>query len=343
MKKNVLITGITGMDGSLLADYLIPQGYHVYGLVRRSSSRDDWRIKHLYNHPQFHLIDGDVSSQDAVFRAIQESEPEMIFNLAAQSFVPYSWSAPAETFLINSQGALNLLEGIRVINPKIRFYQASSSEMFGKVQETPQRESTVFYPRSPYGVSKVAAHYTTINYRESFGLHASSGILFNHEGERRGLQFVTRKITNGLAQYFKNGGQPILLGNLDAKRDWGYAADYVKAMVKMVQHPTADSFVIATGKTRTIREFCETAALAAQQHLKMDTQPLIWKGEAEEEVGYLNNKPVFAVSKNFYRPAEVDLLLGDATRAKEVLGWEPETSFEEMVRRMFVHDYEGCV
>lgn len=343
-KKNVLITGVTGMDGSILSDYLLDLDYVVYGLVRRSASPNNWRIKHLVGHPNFHLIDGDITSPDSIHRAIEQSQPDMVFNLAAQSFVPYSWTAPLSTFDITGVGALNVLEAIRNIDKSIKFYQASSSEMFGKVLETPQTEKTPFYPRSPYGVAKAAAHYATINYRESFGIHATTGILFNHEHERRGVQFVSRKITHGVAKYFSNkmNGlkyEPLLLGNLDAKRDWGYAEDYVKAMFKIINHSQADSYVIATGVTRTVRDLCESVINSVIRHLGFVDQPIQWQGQGENEIGYFNNEPLFIVSKEFYRPAEVDLLLGDPSKAKAELGWEPETPFEEMVDRMFKFDY----
>lgn len=342
---NALITGITGMDGSILADILLEKGHTVYGLVRRSASSNTWRINHLLNHPKLHLLDGDITSQESVHRAIEQAEPEAVFNLGAQSFVPYSWSAPVNTFQVTGMGPLMVLEAIRIINKSIKFYQASSSEMFGKVQETPQSENTQFYPRSPYGVAKVAAHYATINYHESFGIHATSGILFNHEHERRGEQFVTRKITKGIAKYFeqklkKKPIESLKLGNLDAKRDWGYAEDYVKAMIKILNHPTPETFVVATGVTRTVREWCEATVAAAAAALKLPENKVTWKGKGDSEVGYFQGEPIFAVSKEFYRPAEVDLLLGDPTKAQKVLGWKPETSFEEMVGRMFRFDYD---
>lgn len=343
-KGNVLITGITGMDGSVMADYLLAKGHTVYGLVRRSASQNFWRIEHLLNHPKVHLLDGDITTQDAVHRAVETAQPEIIFHLAAQSFVPYSWAAPVNTFETTAIGTLNFLEAIRNINKSIKFYQASSSEMFGKVQETPQKETTPFYPRSPYGVAKIAAHYATLNYQESFGIHATSGILFNHEHERRGEQFVTRKITKGIATYFvkKLNGEPcepIKLGNLDAKRDWGYAGDYVKAMDLIVNYKTPESFVVATGQTRTVRQWCEATVAAAASTLNLDHSTIEWKGSKESEVGYYEGKPLIAVSKDFYRPAEVDLLLGDASKAHRLLGWRPETSLEEMVSRMFRFDY----
>jgi GDPmannose 4,6-dehydratase len=340
---NVLITGITGMDGSILADHLLSKGYTIYGLVRQSATPNYWRINHLLNHPKVHLLDGDITTQDCVYRAIEKAEPEMIFNLAAQSFVPYSWAAPLSTFNVTGLGVINVLEAIRNSNRSIKFYQASSSEMFGKVLETPQTENTPFYPRSPYGVAKVAAHYATINYHESFGIHACTGILFNHEHERRGEQFVTRKITKGIAQFFvkkwrKEPYEPIELGNLEAKRDWGYAEDYVKAMVKIINHTTPENFVIATGVTRTVREWCEAAVAAAVKHLDLSSNQLMWKGTGENEQGLFGDEPLFIVSKKFYRPAEVDLLLGSPLKAKQKLGWYPETPFGTMVDRMVYAD-----
>lgn len=343
-KGNVLITGITGMDGSVMAEQLLSQGHTIYGLVRRSASPNFWRIEHLLNHPKVHLLDGDITSQDSVYRAVESAQPEIIFHLAAQSFVPYSWAAPINTFEATAMGTLNILEAIRNINRSIKFYQASSSEMFGKVQETPQKENTPFYPRSPYGVAKIAAHYATLNYQESFGIHATSGILFNHEHERRGEQFVTRKITKGVAIYFANKinnqpYEPIKLGNLDAKRDWGYAGDYVKAMDLIVNYERPETFVVATGQTRTVRQWCDTTVSAAAAALNLDSSKVDWKGTKDAEVGYYAGEPLFTVSKDFYRPADVDLLQGDATKARKLLGWRPETPFEEMVAKMFRHDY----
>lgn len=342
---NVLITGITGMDGSILADLLLAKGHKVFGLVRRSASPNYWRIEHQLENPNLTLIDGDITSQESVFRAIEQAEPKWIFNLAAQSYVPYSFAAPVNTFEITAVGVLNVLEAIRNIDRSIKFYQASSSEMFGKVLETPQKETTPFYPRSPYGIAKAAAHYVTVNYHETYGIHATSGILFNHEHERRGEQFVSRKITQGIAKIFelKLKGlpfEPLKIGNLDARRDWGYAEDYVKAMISIIQHPNPETFVIATGITRTVRELCEATIEAAYETLSLSPQKVEWKGEAENEVGYLDGVPVFAISKEFYRPAEVDLLLGDPSKAKKKLGWAPEIAFEEMVRRMFKADYD---
>lgn len=336
------------MDGSILADYLLAHGHTVYGLVRRSASPSYGRIAHLLNHPRIHLLDGDITDQQSVFRAIEQSQPEMVFNLAAQSFVPYSWAAPINTFSITGIGTLHVLEAIRNIDRSIRFYQASSSEMFGKVLETPQKESTPFYPRSPYGVAKVAAHHATINYRESFDIHATSGILFNHEHERRGEQFVTKKISRGVAKYFadkqKNlAAEPIRLGNLEAKRDWGYAEDYVKAMVKIINYSIPDTFVVATGVTRTVRDWCEATVEAAIKTANLPLLPIEWKGSGSQEEGYFNGELLFCTAEEFYRPAEVDLLLGDPSKAWDRLDWKAETSFEEMVGRMFQHDFAACL
>lgn len=339
MERSALITGITGMDGSIMADYLLSLGYKVYGLVRRTASPNFWRIEHLLNHPKLQLLDGDITAQDCVYRAIEQAQPEVVFNLAAQSFVPYSWSSPISTFHATALGVLNVLEAIRNIDKSIKFYQASSSEMFGKVLETPQKETTPFYPRSPYGVAKVAAHYATLNYQESFGIHATSGILFNHEHERRGEQFVTRKITKAIAEIFhkRANGQPyepLRLGNLEAKRDWGYAEDYVKAMYKIVYHPKPEAFVIATGKTRTVREWCEATVAEAFKASGEAPMPIVWRGTGLQETGSIDGEVIIAINPEFYRPAEVDLLLGTYEKAEKLLGWSPETPFEEMVGRM---------
>ena len=327
-KGNVLITGITGMDGSVMADYLLSQGHTIYGVVRRSASPNFWRIEHLLNHPKVHLLDGDITTQDSVYRAVEAAQPETIFHLAAQSFVPYSWAAPVNTFEATGIGALNVLEAIRNIDRSIKFYQASSSEMFGKVLETPQNEQTPFYPRSPYGVAKIAAHYATLNYQESFGIHATSGILFNHEHERRGEQFVTRKITKGIATYFynklnNNPCEPVKLGNLDARRDWGYAEDYVKAMNMIVDYKTPETFVVATEQTRSVRQWCEATVLAAAAALNLDEKNIEWKGKDESEVGYYAGNPIFVVSKDFYRPAEVRPSPWGLFKSAQIVGMEP--------------------
>jgi len=344
MTKSALITGVTGMDGSLLAEYLISLGYKVFGFVRRSATPNNWRIEGLLENPNFKLIEGELTAQDSIYRAIQQAQPELVFNLGAQSFVPYSWTAPLTTFEVNANGVINVLEAIRNIDKSIKFYQASSSEMFGKVIETPQSEKTPYYPRSPYAASKVAAHYVAVNYRESFGIHATDGILFNHEHERRGKEFVTRKITSGVAKYFAdkiNGKNPtpISLGNIDARRDWGYAEDYIKGMYKIITHKVPNTYVLATGVTRSVRDFCEATVEAVKLNLDLPHADFEWKGEGVNEVGYFNGEVLFKISPDFYRPAEVDLLLGDASKAKRELGWEPETSFETMVERMFKFDF----
>lgn len=341
---NVLITGVTGMDGSILAEQLLAKGMQVYGLIRRSASPNTWRIDHLIGRKGFHLVDGDLTDPDSLYRAMAVAEPKWVFNLGAQSFVPYSWSAPVNTFQVTAVGVLNLLEAIRNTDKSIRFYQASSSEMFGKVLETPQKETTPFYPRSPYGVAKAAAHYATINYAESFGIHATSGILFNHEHERRGEHFVTRKVTKGLATFFEQkmkglDSEPVRLGNLAARRDWGYAEDYTEAMQRIIAYAEPASFVIATGKSHTVRALCEAAAGAGAKALGTDQQ-IEWRGQGDEEVGYFDNAPIVAVSNEFYRPAEVDLLQGDASKAKAMLGWQPTTSFETMIEKMFNFDFQ---
>jgi len=305
-----LITGITGQDGSYLAELLLEKGYNVYGVVRRSSTETFDRIAHIKN--QVTLVQADLTDQASMIDAIKETKPREVYNLAAQSFVPTSWKQPMLTGEVTALGVTCVLEAIRVVDPKIRFYQASSSEMFGKVQETPQRESTPFYPRSPYGVAKVYGHWITINYRESYGMYACSGILFNHESPRRGLEFVTRKVTDAVAR-IKHGLQDELrLGNLDAKRDWGFAGDYVRAMWLMLQQDAPDDFVIASEETHTVREMCRIAF---------------------ERVG-LDYEKYVKVDERFYRPAEVDLLIGDCSKAKGNLGWKPEVSFRGLIEMM---------
>ncbi len=308
--KKALITGITGQDGSFLAELLLEKGYKVYGLVRRSSSENFERIAHIRN--KIELLQGDLLDQTSLIEAVKESEPDEIYNLAAQSFVPTSWNQPVLTGEFTALGVTRMLEAIRKVNPKIKFYQASSSEMIGKSKEIPQNENTPFHPRSPYGVAKVYGHCITVNYRESYGIFACSGILFNHESERRGLEFVTRKITDAVARIKLGMQKELLLGNLDSKRDWGFAGDYVKAMWLMLQHNEADDYVIATGESHSVREFCEVAF---------------------SHVG-LNYKDYVKVDPKFIRPAEVDLLIGDSSKAKRVLGWEPKVKFRELVEMM---------
>lgn len=312
--KSALITGITGQDGSYLAEHLLAEGYTVHGLVRRLSADNYERIEHLRG--SVNLIGGDLLDQSSLRLALETAQPTEVYNLAAQSFVPTSWTQPLLTSEYTALGVTRMLEAIRQVNPRIRFYQASSSEMYGKVRETPQTELTPFYPRSPYGVAKAYGHYITVNYRESYGMFAVSGILFNHESPRRGLEFVTRKVTHGVAKIKLGLANELRLGNLDAKRDWGFAGDYVKAMWLMLQQDTPDDYVIATGETHTVRELVERSFEAVgldwQQYVKLDPQ--------------------------FVRPAEVDLLIGDPSKARRELGWQPTVSFPEMVRMMVESD-----
>ena len=318
-QKRALITGITGQDGSYLAELLLEKGYEVFGLVRRSSTVNFERIGHLQD--QIELISGDLLDQKSLVSALQAARPQEVYNLGAQSFIPVSWEQPMLTGEITGLGVTRLLEAIRTCDENIRFYQASTSELFGKAQETPQNEQTAFYPRSPYGVSKLYAHWITINYRESYGLFACTGILFNHESPRRGREFVTRKITHGVARIKCGLDQELRLGNLESRRDWGYAGDFVRAMWMMLQQDEPDDYVIATGTSRTIGEFCEVAFA----HAGLDWREYV------------------VLDERFLRPAEVYTLLGDATKAREKLGWEPEVGFEEMVRQMVDCDLEQVV
>jgi GDPmannose 4,6-dehydratase len=315
-KKRAVITGITGQDGSYLAEFLLEKDYEVFGLIRRSSTVNFERISHLQD--KLELISGDLLDQKSLVTALQTAKPHEVYNLGAQSFVPASWEQPMLTGEITGLGVTRMLEAIRTTDEKIRFYQASTSELFGKAQETPQSETTPFYPRSPYGVSKLYAHWITINYRESFDMFACAGILFNHESPRRGLEFVTRKITHAVARIKHGIDEELRLGNLDARRDWGFAGDFVQAMWLMLQQDKPDDFVIATGETRTIREFCQVA---------FDRAGLDWE-------------IYVVIDECFFRPAEVIILLGDAAKASETLGWKPETSFEKMVQLMVDHDLE---
>jgi len=329
--KKVLITGITGQDGSYLAELLLSKGYEVYGLMRRKSKVDYGNISHLVD--KVNLIYGDMTDIVSLISAMYTSQADEVYNLAAQSFVATSWEQPIATAEIDALGVTNMLEAIRIVNPKARFYQASTSEMFGLVQEIPQSETTPFYPRSPYGVAKLYGHWITKNYRESYQLYACSGILFNHESERRGKEFVTRKITNAVAN-IKFGKQSVLeLGNMDAKRDWGHAQDYVNAMWLMLQQEQPDDYVIATGETRTVREFADTAFRTAGIELE-------WLGEGIDEIAIdkASGKTVVKVDPKFFRPAEVEFLLGDATKAEKELGWKREISFERLVERMVESD-----
>jgi len=329
--KKALITGITGQDGSYLAEFLLEKGYEVYGLVRRKSKLDFNNAEHLKGKVTF--IFGDMTDSASLLRAMEIAKPDEIYNLAAQSFVTTSWETPLSTADINAIGVTKLLEAVRLCKPDTRVYQASTSEMFGKVQSIPQNENTPFYPRSPYGVSKLYGHWIIKNYRESYGMFACSGILFNHESERRGAEFVTRKITIAVAK-IKAGKQDVLeLGNLDASRDWGHSADYVRAMWLMLQQDKADDFVVASGKTHTVREFVTLAFKAAGMELE-------FHGKDVEEYATLKgtDKVVVKVNPQFFRPAEVDLLIGDASKATKVLGWKPEISYEQLVKRMVESD-----
>ncbi|RJP48017.1 MAG: GDP-mannose 4,6-dehydratase [Anaerolineaceae bacterium] len=309
-----IITGITGQDGSYLAEFLLSKEYKVVGVARRASTVTYERIEHLLD--KITVVQGDLSDQGSLIALLEENKPSEIYNLAAQSFVPTSWNQPALTGDVTALGVTRLLEAIRYVNPKIRFYQASSSEMFGKVMEVPQSETTPFYPRSPYGVAKVYGHYITVNYRESFNIFAASGILFNHESPRRGLEFVTRKISDGVAKIKLGLAKELRLGNLESQRDWGFAGDYVDAMWRMLQHDTPDSFVVGTGETHSVQEFCEIAF-----------------GRID-----LDYKEYVIVDERFYRPAEVDLLISDPSKAGSVLGWEPRVGFKQLVEMMVDSD-----
>jgi GDPmannose 4,6-dehydratase len=330
--KTALITGITGQDGSYLAELLLEKGYEVHGIIRRSSLINTHRIDHIYQ--RLHLHYGDLTDSTNIIKVIQKVKPDEIYNLGAQSHVKVSFELPEYTAQTDALGTLRVLEAVRILGMEdtVRIYQASTSELYGLVQEVPQTETTPFYPRSPYGVAKLYGFWIVKNYRESYGLHASSGILFNHESPRRGETFVTRKITIGLSR-ISSGQQDVLsLGNLDSRRDWGHAKDYAKAMWLMLQQDEPDDYVIATGKQYSVREFAEMAA----RHYNMNLE---WLGEGINEVGYDWNtkRPIIKVSKKYFRPAEVESLLGDATKAKEKLGWEPEISFKELIEDMVLY------
>ncbi len=330
-----VITGITGQDGAYLAELLLSKGYFVYGTFRRTASTNFWRIEELgiRNNPKLKLVEYDLTDLGSNIRLLQLAEPDEVYNLAAQSFVGVSFDQPVTTGNITGLGPVFLLEAIRIVNPKIRFYQASTSEMFGKVQEIPQRESTPFYPRSPYGAAKLYAHWMTINYRESYDIYAASGILFNHESPLRGLEFVTRKITDGISQIKLGKLDTLQLGNMDAKRDWGYAKDYVDGMWRILQAPKPDTFVLATNRAETVRDFVSMSCKAAGIDIS-------WQGKGESEVGIntASNEIIVRVNPEFYRPAEVELLLGNPKKAKDMLGWEPSTSLEELCSMMIEAD-----
>jgi GDPmannose 4,6-dehydratase len=331
--KKALITGVTGQDGSYLAELLLDKGYEVYGIMRRKSVVDYGNVEHMKD--RIHFIYADMTDLVSLVNAMRISEADEVYNLAAQSFVATSWEQPLATAQIDALGVTNMLEAIRMVKPSCRFYQASTSEMFGLVQETPQRETTPFYPRSPYGVAKVYGHWITKNYRESYGLYACSGILFNHESERRGKEFVTRKITDSVARIKLGIQDHIELGNMDSKRDWGHSKDYVYAMWLMLQQDHADDYVIATNETRTVREFVEIAFSKVGIELE-------WSGKGVDEVGKnrADGKMLVKVNKEFFRPAEVEILLGDPAKAEKELGWKREICFNELVERMVNHDME---
>lgn len=333
--KKAIVTGITGQDGAYLTELLLNKGYKVFGTYRRTSSVNFWRLAELgiENHPNLSLVEYDLTDISASIRLIKDIEPDEVYNLAAQSFVGVSFDQPVTTAEITGIGALNLLEAIRIVKPDVRYYQASTSEMFGKVQEIPQTETTPFYPRSPYGVAKLYAHWMTINYRESYNIFASSGILFNHESPLRGREFVTRKITDTVAK-IKLGLQDCLeLGNLDSKRDWGFAKDYVDGMWRMLQADSADTFVLATNRTETVRDFVMMAFKAAGFELKFEGN-----GECEKGIDINSGKVLVKVNPKFYRPAEVDLLIGNPQKAKDILGWSPTTTLEELCTMMVEAD-----
>lgn len=332
--KNALITGITGQDGSFLAELLLKKGYKVYGLIRRNSTNDLGNVNHIANDIEF--IYGDMTDASSLRSAVKQSNPDEVYNLAAQSFVKLSWSQPVFTTEVNGTGVLKILEAIRDIRPDARFYQASTSEMFGLVQEMPQTEKTPFYPRSPYGVSKLYGHWITVNYKESYKMFCSEGILFNHESERRKIEFVTRKITSAAAAISQGKQDKLYLGNLDAERDWGYAGDYVEAMWLMLQQDKPDSFVVASGEKHSVREFASIAFEKAGI-------PLEWQGEGVNEKGICKKtgKTLVEVSPEFFRPAEVVTLLGNPQKAEEILGWKRKVSFEGLVDLMLRHDLEN--
>jgi len=331
MTKVAIVTGITGQDGAYLTELLLAKGYTIYGTYRRTSSVNFWRLEELgiAKHPNLHLVEYDLTDMGSAVRLLEKSQATEVYNLAAQSFVGVSFDQPIATAHITAVGPVHLLEAIRIVNPKIRFYQASTSEMFGKVQAIPQDENTPFYPRSPYGVAKLYAHWMTVNYRESYGIFGCSGILFNHESPLRGLEFVTRKITDGFAKIRLGKLDVLELGNLDAKRDWGYAKEYVEGMWRMLQADESDTYVLATNRTETVRDFVRMAGKAVGFDL-------VFEGAGENEVGIdrASGKVLVRVNPRYYRPAEVDLLIGNPAKAKEKLGWEPKTTLEELCALM---------
>jgi GDPmannose 4,6-dehydratase len=330
-----VVTGVTGQDGAYLTQLLLDRGYEVYGTYRRTSSVNFWRMEEVgvLNHPKLHLVEHDLTDLSTTIRLLEKAQPREIYNLAAQSFVGVSFDQPITTAEITGIGALHLLEAIRIINRDIRFYQASTSEMFGKAQAVPQKEDTPFYPRSPYGVAKLYAHWITVNYRESYDIFGSSGILFNHESPLRGREFVTRKITDSVAKIALGKLDTLELGNMAAKRDWGFAKEYVDGMHRMLQAEAPDTFVLATNRTETVRNFVSMAFKAVGTEVR-------WRGQAEQEEGVdaSNGNVLVRVNPKFYRPAEVDLLIGDASKAKAKLGWEPKTSLESLCKMMVEAD-----
>ena len=338
--KKAIVTGITGQDGAYLAELLLSKGYKVYGTYRRTSSVNFWRIEELgiEKDENLHLVEYDLTDESGTIRMIKDIMPDEIYNLAAQSFVGVSFEQPMTTAQITAIGPLNLLEAIRIIDPNIKFYQASTSELFGKVQEIPQSETTSFYPRSPYGVAKLFAHWTTINYRESYNIFACSGILFNHESPLRGKEFVTRKITDTVAKIKLGLADCLELGNIDAKRDWGFAKEYVVGMYLMLQQEQPDDFVLATGNTYKVREFVELAFKAIEVEID-------WKGEGENEKGYSKStgKLIVSVNPKFYRPAEVEILVGNPMKSLDILKWKSKTSLEQLCNMMVTADIKKNV
>lgn len=333
--KSAIVTGITGQDGAYLASFLLNRNYHVYGTYRRTASINFWRVEELgiKNHPHLHLIEYDLCDLGSAIRLLKNSRATEVYNLAAQSFVKASFDQPIATGQATAFGALNLLEAIRIFNPEIRFYQASSSEMFGKVQQVPQTEETPFYPRSPYAIAKLYSHWMSINYRESYNIFAACGILFNHESPLRGIEFVTRKITSAAANIYFGKNQSLQLGNLDAKRDWGYAGDYVEGMWRMLQADVPDNYVLATGRSETVRDFLRLAF----SNVGME---LIFEGAGEKEIAIdkKSGKTIVTVNPDFYRPTEVDLLVGNAEKAKSHLNWQPKVGLEALCRMMVEAD-----